>query len=153
LQALDHVAPGSRVLALTEKPCAMPWQLSRMDHLGGMAVVRRDVFINDNWTMAGAQLMRLRYRAGAFSEDPSQMVEAPECRYRGRRNLADAVRDFPRDRFDYVWLIDGKPANVPAMPDLRMIWRSPTGALYRVVAGSATIASDTPNGSVLRPTQ
>lgn len=152
LRALDHVAHGSRVLALTEKPCAVPWQLSRMDHLGGLAVVRRDVFINDNWTMAGAQLMRLRYRAGSFSEDPSQMVEAPECRYRGRRNLADAIRLFPRDRFDYVWLIDGRPANVPATPDLKMIWRSPTGALYRVV-GSATMASETPNGSERRPTQ
>jgi hypothetical protein len=152
LRALDHIAPGSRVLALTEKPCTVAWQMSRMDHLGGIAVVRRDVFINDNWTMAGAQLMRLRYRAGPFSEDPSQMVEAPECRYRGRRNLADAIHIFPRDRFDYVWLIDGEPANVPAMPDLRMIWRSPTGALYRV-AGSATIASDTPNGSERRPIQ
>jgi hypothetical protein len=152
LQALEHVAPGSRLLALTEKPCGMPWSLSRMDHLGGLAVVRRDVFINDNWAMAGAQLLRVRYRAGRFSEDPSQMVEAPGCRYRGRLSLDEAIRSFPRDRFDYVWLIDGNPAHVPAVPELRIIWRSPTGALYRV-AGSATTASDTPNGNVRRPTQ
>lgn len=151
LAALDHVAPGARVLALTEKPCFMPWSLSRMDHLGGLAVVRRDVFINDNWAMAGAQLLRLNYRAGRFSEDPSQMVEAPGCRYRGRLNLGEAIATFPRDRFDYVWLIDGIPANVPG-EGLRMIWRSATGALYRVV-GSATTASDTPNGSVRLPTQ
>ncbi len=152
LEALEHVAPGARVLTLTEKPCAMPWSLSRMDHLGGFAVVRRDAFTNDNWTMAGAQLLRLRYEAGRFSTDPSQMVEAPNCRFRGRLNLDEAIRQFPRDRFDYVWLIDGVPENVPALPELRMIWRSPTGALYRI-AGSATTASDTPNGSERRATQ
>jgi hypothetical protein len=152
LEALEHVAPGSRVLALTEKPCAIPWSLSRMDHLGGLAVVRRDVFTNDNWAMAGAQLLRVRYRADPFSEDPSQMVEAPGCRFRGRKGLDEAIASFPRDRFDYVWLIDGNPAHVPADPGLRMIWRSPTGALYGV-AGSATTANDTPNGSERRPTQ
>jgi hypothetical protein len=152
LEALEHVVPGSRVLVLTEKPCGMPWSLSRMDHLGGLAVVRRDAFTNDNWAMAGAQLLRVHYRAGRFSEDPSQMVEAPGCRFRGRLNLDEAIAGFPRDRFDYVWLIDGDPAHVPALPDLRMLWRSPTGALYRV-AGSATTASDTPNGNERRPTQ
>ncbi|MDB5718355.1 MAG: hypothetical protein JWM38_1782 [Sphingomonas bacterium] len=151
LEALEHVEPGSRVLALTEKPCRVAWSLSRMDHLGGFAVVRRDVFINDNWVMAGAQLMRLRYHAGRFSVDPSQMVEAPGCRFRGRPGLAEAIRTFPRDRFDYVWLIDGVTAHVPPA-GLRMLWRSPTGALYRIV-GSATTASETPNGSVRRPTQ
>lgn len=152
MAALEHVVPGSRLLAMTEKPCAMPWSLSRMDHLGGFAVVRRDVFINDNWTMAGAQLLKLRYTAGRFSEDPSQMVEAPGCKMRGRLNLGEAITDFPRDRFDYVWLIDGVPDNWPVDPGLRMVWHSATGALYRVT-GSATTASDTPNGSVRLPTQ
>ena len=152
LAALAHVAPGSRVLVVTEKPCAMDWQLSRMDHLGGLAVVRRDAFTNDNWVMAGAQLLRLRYEAGEFSQDPSQMVEAPGCHFQGRPSLPVAMATFPRDRFDYVWLIDGNPAHVPADAGLRMLWRSPTGALYRVT-GSATIASDTPNGSERRPTQ
>lgn len=156
LQALTHVARGSRVLALTEKPCTMSWSLSRMDHLGGMAVVRRDVFINDNWTMAGAQLMRVHYRAGRFSEDPSQMVESPKCRYRGRLDLNQAIATFPRDRFDYVWLIDAEPADWPRDPGLTRIWNSATGALYRVdgsAAGSATTASETPKGSDRRPTQ
>ena len=152
LAALEQVVPGSRLLALTEKPCAMPWSLSRMDHLGGLAVVRRDVFINDNWAMAGAQLLKLRYTAGRFSEDPSQMVEAPGCKMRGRLNLDEAIVDFPRERFDYVWLIDAVPANWPVDPGLKLIWHSATGALYRVI-GSATTASDTPNGSVRLPTQ
>ena len=152
MAALEHVAPGSRLLAMTEKPCTMPWSLSRMDHLGGFAVVRRDVFINDNWTMAGAQLLKLRYTAGRFSEDPSQMVEAPGCRMRGRLNLDEAIVDFPRDRFDYVWLIDAVPANWPVDPGLQLIWHSATGALYRVI-GSATMPSETPNGSDRLPTQ
>ena len=79
------------------------------------------------------------------------MVEAPGCRFRGRLNLGEAIATFPRDRFDYVWLIDGVPANVPAA-GLRVIWRSATGALYRVVV-SATTASDTPNGSLRLATQ
>ena len=124
-----------------------------MDHLGGLAVVRRDAFTNDNWDMPGAQLLTLRYRAGAFSEDPSQMVEAPGCKFRGRLNLAEAIATFPRDRFDFVWLIDAVPDNWPQDAGLRMIWHSASGALYRVVAASATIASETPNGSVRLPTQ
>ena len=46
-----------------------------------MVIVRRQGFTNDQWTIEGANLMKLRYRqAGIFSADPSQIVRDSRCR-------------------------------------------------------------------------
>ena len=162
LEALNHVERGSRVLALIEKTCGMPWDLSRMDHLGGYATARREAFVNDQWEMPGAQLLRVLYREGGkyFTSDPSELVRGPACRFRGRLSLDEAVAEFPRQAFDYVWMMDlpfwRQPDNPP---DLVKVWDGGTdgnGVLYRVVPGkpgSATTASDTPNGRDPLPTQ
>ena len=162
LEALDHVPRGSRVLALIEKTCGMPWALSRMDHLGGYATARREAFVNDQWEMPGAQLLRVIYREGGrnFTSDPTELIRAPGCRFRSRLSLDEALNEFPRNAFDYVWMMDLPDWRWPEDPaDLVKVWdggAGSSGVLYRVVPGkpgSATTASETPNGKDPRPTQ
>ena len=134
LAALDHVPPGARLVSFVGRNCREPWGMSRMLHLPGMAIVRKHAFSNDQWTMAGAQLLDVRYReAWPFMRDPSQVVTPVPCHREVWLSANEAMAHFPRDAFDYVWTID-PPAYDPAFAaDLRPIWRSGRSALYRVV--------------------
>ena len=154
LQALNHVPRGSRIFVLVDLPCLSRWDPTRMDHLGSMAIVRREAFVNGQWSMPGAQLLKIKYApAKGFAEDPTQILRPLWCRAPGTRSLESSLAHFPRAAFDFLWLIDARSERFPHMPDLVQIWRGPrSGALYRVV-GSATTASETPAGKVRPVTQ
>lgn len=151
LRAIDHLPMGARVFALVRLGCP-GWSSSRMEHIASIAIVRRDVFINDQWYMPGAQLIRRRYAVPPrYDGDPSQMLPPPHCRFKRESLLIPAIDNLPRDRFDHVWLIDLPAARWPKRSWLIPVWHGRTGILYRV-AGSATAASETPNGSERRAT-
>lgn len=134
LAALDHVPEGARLVSFVGRDCRDVWTYSRMEHLPGLATVRRLAFTNDQWSMPGAQLLTVRYReAGRFSHDPSELITPVKCR--GERwwwpvNLA--LAKLPRHAFDYVWIIQ-PPAHDPALlVGLTPIWRDGTSVLYRI---------------------
>jgi len=153
LAALDHVPHGARMVSFVGRRCGDAWSMSRQVHLPGLAIVRRRAFSNDQWTMEGAQLLDVHYAAGApFVRDPSQIVTQRRCRREVWRPIAVALASFPRDAFDFVWLID-PPRYDPALAkDLRPVWRRGTSVLYRVERGASSANSDTPAGSGTRPT-
>lgn len=157
LQAIDHIERGSRVLVLVNLPCNRKWVTTRMDHLGSQAIVRKDAFVNGQWVMPGAQLLSITYAAaGRFARDPTQLLRPEECRGASEPTLPDTLAHFPRDAFDYFWLVDMPPERWVEDPGLRPIWHGKRGILYRVLhpqPGSATIPSETPNGSEPRPTR
>jgi hypothetical protein len=133
LAALDHLPRGARVVAFTGVSCGRQWQTSRLEHLPGLAVVRREAFSNDQWVMAGAQLLTVRYPAGGgFVADPSQMVIAEVCPGKPWRTLDEALRRIPRDAFDYVWLIAPPRHNPSGLRGMTPVWRDGTSVLYRI---------------------
>lgn len=139
LAALEHVPYGARIVSFAPKRCGepyRPWHMLRLEHLPGMAVVRRHAFSNDQWVMPGAQLITVRYRAGwPFVRDASQVVVQRRCS-RPReawRGIDEALRTLPRSAFDYVWLIE-PPRYDPALTrGLRPVWRSGRSVLFRIV--------------------
>ncbi|HET9428265.1 MAG TPA: hypothetical protein VFO69_07895 [Allosphingosinicella sp.] len=151
LAVLDHIPRGARLVSFVGRPCVEPWAMSRLVHLPGLALVRREAFSNDQWTMAGAQLLQVRYRAGSpFIRDPTQIVTARRCRFEVWRPANLALSTFPREAFDYVWLITPPPFEPEAVADLRPIWRSGRSVLYRV---EKIAKSETPTGSGTLPTR
>src|SRR3546814_475959 len=107
LAALDHVAEGTRVLGLVGTSCRNVWYGPRFEHLPGFALERRRAFSNDQWSMAGAQLLTVRYHAArGFAHDPSEIVTTAQCPREYWRPVSEALATFPRDAFDYVWLIN-----------------------------------------------
>ena len=131
LAALDHVPAGARVASLVGYDCPKPWPLLRNSHLGGMVIVRRDGFSNDQWVIEGANLLRLRYRqAGLFAADPSQIVRPNRCRFPW--TVDAALRALPRGGFDYLWMIDPPPFDERLTAGMRPVWRGPGSILYRV---------------------
>ncbi|WP_420138519.1 hypothetical protein [Sphingomonas sp.] len=152
LAALDHVKPGSRVFVQVWLQCIGRWETSRMDHLGAMAIVRREAFANGQWTDPGAQLVRIKYApAKGYAEDPTEILRPHRCRDRRTKPYPEGINNLPHDAFDYVWLIDIPRARWNSFPGLEPIWTGGrSGILYRVLppeSGSATKASDTPTGN------
>lgn len=133
LAALDHVPHGARMVSFIGRRCTERWAMTRLLHLPGMAIVRREAFSNDQWTLAGAQLLQVRYRPGwPFIRDASQVTTYWRCRNEVWRTIDVALETFPRHGFDYVWLID-PPRYDPALTKgLTPIWRNGTSVLYRV---------------------
>ena len=80
-----------------------PWQTVRSWH---------DRFRADGvWTDAAALLTLRQTELGYFGRDPSQIVRNPGCRREGL-SLELSLRLMPKDKFDYLWLI-----NTPPIPD------------------------------------
>ena len=156
LAAVDHLPVGARVMVLVTLPCQGTWRYSRMDHLGSIAIGRKQAFVNGQWAMAGAQLLTIRNPGvGRFGGDPTQLLRPIRCRQRGEPVFEDTLANFPRAAYDYFWLIDRPRSGWGRYPGLVPVWHGRSrGILYRVVpSGSATSASDTPNGSVPRATR
>ena len=133
LAALDAMPPGASVLTLVNMPCASPGADDRLDHLAGLAIVRRDVFVNEQWALTGQQLLAIRHVSAApYLGDPSQLVYPPSCKGPGS-NFARAIGGFNRRAFGYVWTIGFPPGSARA-PDLVPAWSDGHSALYRVIS-------------------
>ncbi len=83
LTVLDRLPEHSQLVTLRAKECLEGLDLSidRTTHLGGYAIARRSAFSNDQWQLAGAQLLRVHNPALApFDRDPSQFTFTRPCR-------------------------------------------------------------------------
>ncbi|HMI39944.1 MAG TPA: hypothetical protein VK485_01780, partial [Sphingomicrobium sp.] len=133
LAALDHVPIGSRVISFVGRRCDQYWELPRNDHLGSMVIVRRLGFSNDQWPLAGSSLLTVRHAgAGRFAFDPSQKVRPPACTNPDAWPIEKSLRRFPRDKFDYLWLIDPPPFDAVLVNGMTRVWSTPGSALYRL---------------------
>ena len=134
LAALEHVPEGARLISFVGRDCRYGWYTPRLDHLPGLALVRKRAFSNDQWTMAGAQLLTVTYpQGGKFVRDPSQIVTAAKCPSEQWLTIEQSLERFPREAFDYVWLID-PPEHDPALTrGLRPIWRDGDSVLFEVM--------------------
>jgi hypothetical protein len=136
LEALKMIPRGSRVMVLVELMCPSAWVQNRMDHLGSQAIVRKDAFANGQWVMPGAQLLTVTYKAaGRYGIDPSQLLRPVACRGIREPILENTVAHFPREAYDFLWLVDVPQYRWVNDPGLQPIWHSPSnrGILYRIV--------------------
>ena len=119
--------------------------MSRLLHLPAMAIVRREAFSNDQWVVPGAQLLTIRFDPGAnFIQDASQIVTEFRCRHEPWRTVNQALTHFPRQSFDYVWIIDPPRHDARLLQGLVPIWRNGTSVLYRVVDRTPVAFSPSP---------
>ncbi|UZK65633.1 hypothetical protein [Sphingomonas sp. M1-B02] len=134
LDALDHVPRGARLVSFVGDYCGQPWAHRRTGHLPGLAIARRAAFSNDQWRLGGSTPLEIVATGiPGYDSDPSQMVLAAPCAIQPAfSTIAAALASLPRDRFDYVWLID-PPAFDPALvAGMTPVWRNETDMLYRI---------------------
>ena len=134
LEALRHVPVGAKVVSLVGRPCGA-WALNRNIHLGGLVIVRKHGFSNDQWIMDGMNLLQVRFKgAGYFWRDPSQMVKEPSC---GGMGVSPdyALSRIPVGSFDYLWLVDPPQFDESLVRDWQPVFRSGESRLYRLPRG------------------
>lgn len=134
LTALDHVPPRARLLTFVGRQyCADVWPSSRLEHVAGLALERKLAYANDQWSMAGGQLLTVRYApAKRFAHDPSEIVTQRRCRGQWWRPIDTALKLLPRDAFDYVWLVHPPRYDEALTRGMTPIWRSGRDVLYRI---------------------
>lgn len=144
LAALDHVAPGSRVLNLTLTDCgARGWRQSRTTHLAALATSARGAWVNAHWAVASVHLLQVRYAPPGFAMDPSQLIYPAGCggttgTGNRRKGIVDVAPALPLDQVDYLWLIGTDLPPGVRDPRLVPVWRSGRSALYAVRGGATT---------------
>mgnify|MGYP003575162831 CR=1 FL=1 len=132
LEALDHLPRGARVVSLVGRDCRRAWELPRNSHLPGLIMARREGFSNDQWQIDGINLMEVKYDAGLFRKDPSQMVFPDWCGGKRRWTVNKALKAIPRDKFDYVWMVDIPAINPELTRDMTRVWQGHGSMLYRL---------------------
>ncbi|QQV77474.1 hypothetical protein H5J25_01210 [Sphingomonas aliaeris] len=134
LLPVSHIERGARIAVLVGIPCLPAnWRMSRIEHLPSLALVRRDAFINTQWSIPGGQLLHAEHAAGTtFNGDPAQYVTDPECTGLGPV-LAKRIAQLPRCDFDYLWLFHFAPQSRPRHSGLVPIYRDEATILYRLM--------------------
>jgi hypothetical protein len=131
LRVLDYIPKGARVAAFVGAECHPRWATSRLEHLPGMAIVRKDAFSNDQWTVSGSHLLHVRSPWTHFV-DPSQFVTAQPCDKEKWQTIEEALTRLPRENFDYVWLVNPPPYEAALTSSWRAIWAQGTSALFEL---------------------
>jgi hypothetical protein len=133
LEALPHIPVGSRVAAFIDRACESRWSHDRRTHLASIGLGRRSLFVNDQFSMGGVQLVGVHYpAAGLFTSDPSQMVVHQRCPGEDWRKLPEAIDILPRSAFDYVWMINIKDRDGVNFSGLTPIWQQASSTLYKI---------------------
>lgn len=133
LAALDHIARGSRVIALEAMDCDRHWQPARLTHLPSMATVRRDAFVNDQFVTSEGQLMGLNPARPTLKAWLNPIVFASPCaRWDVRPTIGQALATLPWRDMDYLWLIDVPAELRPSDARLKPEWQAGNSILYRV---------------------
>lgn len=133
LAGLETIPRGSRVATFVRFPCDVPWRRPRLEHMDGMAIVRRDAFTNGQWDTTGAELVKpLAARGTRYNADPSELLGLNQCRDDLRPLLTETIGELPRDRFDYVWVLDFAPASLPSYLGLEAVYADDRSIIYRI---------------------
>jgi hypothetical protein len=133
LPALDAIPKGSRVAFFAAAPCKATWALPVLDHVSGMALARRSVFVNDQWYVPGASPLTVHYAAaGKFAHDPSHLVLADGCDRDFYPFLSQVFAELPYDAFTHVWIVGELPEGTAVPTRLESVPHQGKGALYAI---------------------
>jgi hypothetical protein len=127
LAALDQVPAGARILVLVPYSEEARPQQRDFSHLAGYAVVRRDAFVNSNFSVPGLHMLGVK-KGGAFRADPSQHLHVSGSEANALRG---ALRSVPAGEFDFVWIL-GKSGPVRGSGGLEIVYQDGPTALLRV---------------------
>lgn len=133
LEALTNIPIGSRVAAFVDRGCESRWSHDRRMHLASIGLGRRSLFVNDQFSMGGVQLVGVHYpEAGVFTSDPSQTVVHQRCPGEDWRTLSEAIDLLPLSAFDYVWLINIRDRSGVDLSRLTPVWQKAQSTLYKI---------------------
>jgi hypothetical protein len=135
LKALEQVPMGARILSFQIKDCTdAKWEVDyQYNHLADFSIVRRNAFVNSQWAVRRALPAQPIYNQDTeFGANPSHYIWEGNCAAKGGKTLKDTLPTFPRDRFDFVWLIRSDLRRTPIPSDLVLVFQDFETELYRI---------------------
>ncbi len=135
LKALDMVPIGSRILSFQIKNCSDAlWEVDyQYNHLADFSIVRKNAFVNSQWAVRSALPAKPIYNQDTeFGANPSHYLWEGNCAPKGGKSLKNVLPTFPRDRFDFVWLIRSDLRKTPIPRDLELVFQDFETELYRI---------------------
>ena len=139
LASMDKLEEGSRVAVVVGGEITPSLQNPPMDHLGNMAVVKKNVYINSLFAEPGQQVLRLKNPASKdFAISPSQTFRV----YSHQMGSQDPFERIPLDKFDYVMMINPQYFIAERPSQLEQIIDEKTVSLYRNVEQKADTAPE-----------
>ena len=111
LAALDHVPRGARMVSFVGRHCVEPWAMTRLLHLPGhghRSAATPSPTTNGRWPARSCSPSATS-RGWPFIRDSIADGARRRCRGEVWRTIDQALATFPRDAFDYVWLISPPP--------------------------------------------
>ena len=148
LPALDHVERGARIAVAVGDQCNF-WALHRNDHIGSLAIVRREAFSNDQWYLPGSVAVEIHYpQAGRYAHDRAQLLSNPDC----PPDILDTyMRGLPAAAFDYVWLVSAPSMPAEQSSRWRLVYAAPGSMLYRRIDAPTSAVTAPSPGSTAAP--
>ena len=137
LALIDAVPRHSRIFALDIERCGEDWnRVGRPDHIQQFALVRRAAMVNGMYRNPGLNQVDIRFaRDGGFDPNMYPTVHDARCPVVYiPLTFQDAMRAFPRDFYDYVWIVADEPQPPADTRGLRLIGTSGFDRLYRIGA-------------------
>ncbi|MEQ1548608.1 MAG: hypothetical protein ABL918_08170 [Chakrabartia sp.] len=133
LAVIDHVPANARLISFVGYQCNNPWFNARLGHIPALAMIRKNAFSNDQWAMAGAQLLSVKKSdAEGFISDPSQIVTENKCPGENWRTLDTALSTLPRHAFDYILVINPPPFMARNLGNISPLWTNGRDTLYHI---------------------
>jgi hypothetical protein len=134
-EALDHIPRGAKVAAFVGIGCHGEWARARLEHLPSLAIVRKEAFANNQWTVAGSHLLRVK-PPWTRHVDPSHIVALPQCK---EGLIEDGLAAVTPAKFDYVWLIQPPPHDPSLTRGWTPVWRKGGSSLFRLGPPAVTV--------------
>ena len=142
LAALDEVPRGASIAVLYAIGCdhAPSWDFyPRFAHLGDLAILKKNAFVNSEWGDEGAQLLHPRHAEGTgFNKDPSQVVSCESVKIPDvEGKIAVKIRSIPEKDYDFVWFMGMDSRRLPQLSSTKSLYSTPESALYSLRAVKA----------------
>ncbi|MFN5084574.1 MAG: hypothetical protein ACK5EX_03750 [Novosphingobium sp.] len=123
LAAVDHLPQGARVANLVVTNGGK-WGYNTQEHIGGYAVLRKNVLINAHFAVPGIHMIRLK-DGGPNFRDPSQRLL-----WRPGRPI-DLANWAPARNMDWLWYVGPRePDSLP--PGAVVVYRAPGTLVARL---------------------
>jgi hypothetical protein len=105
LVLLNEIPEHSRVFSLFVEPCRKEWPRGRLDHVQQLAIPLRRSITNGQFQEGNLNQVEVLFRRqSGFDPNMGATVFNEDCQS-PFPSFQSAIALFPRDRFDFVWLV------------------------------------------------
>jgi hypothetical protein len=135
LALLNEIPEHSRVFSLLVEPCQKEWPRGRLDHIQQLAIPLRRSMTNGQFQEGNLNQVGVLFRErSGFDPNMGAAVHRDGCQPPSSFSFQSAISLFPREKFEYVWLV--ADAELPPFDTsgLLLVDSVAFDRLYRIVA-------------------